>query len=195
MVAMISTRSSLLAVASSLATLAALSAVAAASTGPLGDVFEDFGDEPVTATSVRMCWSGDDTENADSWTIRRAAGTEPPPPGAQPAATIAGGKGTVCYIAKGLVTDAPYTFSIVAHNESGDRKPGNFTVAARTAGNFVLVPGTIGKLPGSLEYSAPRLAFTRRGRRLHAIYLKLLSNKKGYGLYHSERRGGRWSKP
>jgi hypothetical protein len=177
------------------ACLAASGAQAAANDQPLGSLFEDFQDSPLTATSVEFCWSGDGTENADSWAIRRAAGTAPPPSDAAPIATLPGGKGTVCYKASGLVTDNPYTFSIVGHNETGDSNPGNFTLAARAAGNFVLVPGSTQRLPGSLEYNEPRLAFSQRGHRLHAVYLKLMPDKHAYGLYHSERGKGGWTKP
>jgi hypothetical protein len=95
-----------------------------------------------------------------------------------------------CYTATGLETDEPYTFSIVGSNEAGDSDPGNFTVAARRAGNFVL--GSADRLPGSEEYGEPRVAFT--GRRTHAIYMKLIPDKRRYGLFHSSRGGGDWSR-
>jgi hypothetical protein len=159
------------------------------------DIFEDFVDSPVDATSVKMCWAGDHTAEADSWTIRRAAGATPPPADAPAEATIPGGTQTVCYTAAGLVTEAAYTFRITGHDAGGESEPGIFTVAARDAGSFVLSGGSSEKLPGSVDQGSPKVAVTTRDRRWHALYWRVNVPSNGYWLYHSTRSKTGWTAP
>src|SRR4051812_45866478 len=177
------------------ALVAALPAALAAAALNAGDIFEDVQDYPLTPTSAALCWSGDHTEEADTWTIRRAPGTTPPAADAPPVATLPGGTSNVCYRATGLVTDAPYTFRVTGTNASGEGEPGIFTFAARREGTFVLPSGSRPKLPRSTEYGEPELAVTNRGRRLHAAYVKSIPGRHRFGLYYSSRGKRGWSKP
>jgi hypothetical protein len=159
------------------------------------DIFEDFADFPVDATSVKLCWAGDRTAESDSWTIRESAGSTPPPPDAFPLATIEGGKSSVCYTAVGLTTDWAYTFRITGHDASGESEPGIFTVAARTPGSFVLSGATSEMLPGSTNLGTARVAVTRRDRRWHAVYWRANVPSQGLWLWHSTRDKTGWRKP
>jgi hypothetical protein len=53
------------------------------------------------------------------------------------------------------------------------------------------VLGTGDKLPGSTEYSDPRAVRTKG--RIHAIYMKLIPERRRYGLFHASRGSGDWS--
>jgi hypothetical protein len=168
---------------------------AASATLRANDIFEDFTDSPVSATSVRICWAGDQTAQSDSWTIRRAAGASPPPPDAPAEAVIPGGTEGVCYTATGLVTDAAYTFRITGHDASGDSEPGIITVAAREPGSFVLSGGSSEKLPGSVDQGSPKVAVTTGDRRWHAMYWRVNVPSHGYWLYHSTKGKTGWTAP
>lgn len=159
------------------------------------DIFEDFSDSPVDATSVRFCWGGDHTAESDSWTIRRAAGATPPPPDAPPEAILPGGTEGVCYTATGLVTDAAYTFRVTGHDADGESEPGNFTVAAREQGNYVLSGASNEKLPRSEERGAPQVAVTR-DRRWHVMYTTPREpGRQSDSLSYSTRSKSGWTAP
>ena len=159
-------------------------------------LFESGFDEfSPNATSVRICWSGDEAESSDSWYVRRAAGTTPPPADARPEVVLPGGTQGVCYTARGLVTDEPYTFRITGHDESGESEPGFVTVAARNDGTFVRHGRRSEELPGGNEtrFGDVQLAMTARGRRWHAIYLG--STPGARGLLYTARGKGGWTEP
>jgi hypothetical protein len=166
-----------------------LTAVAPQAAAQQPSPIEDIEDIPVSATSVRLCWSGDGTEEIDTWTIRRAKGTEAPPADAEPVATQPGDQN--CLTSTGMETDDAYTFSIVGTSDAGDTEPAAITVAARRAGNFVL--GTAAKLPGSGEYAFPRAVHTQG--RTHAIYMKPVPGRRHQGIYASSRGAGGWTEP
>ena len=159
------------------------------------DIFEDFSDNAVDDTSVRMCWSGDHTSEAESWTIRESVGsTTPPPEDSISLVTLTGGRSTVCYTAVGLVPDWTYTFRITGNNGGDESEPGIFTVAPRTPGDFVLSGDSSEILPGSSEHGTARVAVTPRDRRWHALYERSVKGV-GRGLYYSTRTRDGWTKP
>src|SRR4051812_19661783 len=154
-----------------------------------------FDDSSPDATSVRICWGGDEASSSDSWYIRRAAGTTPPPADAQPEAVVPGGTEGVCYTATGLETDAPYTFRITGHDASGESEPAFLTAAARDEGTFVLDGDHSEELPGALtaRFGNAQLVVTARDHVWHAIYLGSRSGV--FGLLYTSRGKGGWTKP
>ena len=150
-----------------------------------------FTEHAIDATSVRLCWGGESASTYDSWSVRRAAGTTPPPADATPEATVVGDQYGACYTATGLATDEPYTFTVTGHGPGGDGQPAAHTLAARTAGTFVLNGGAREKFPWDSDFL--QLAVTAKDRRWHAVfsyYTKTLG-----GTFYSTRGKAGWAKP
>jgi hypothetical protein len=171
---------------------------AATGTDPSGSGLpEDFFEIPVSATSVRFCFAGPDEGSAyDSWTIRIARGTTPPPADAPPTATFPQEPSGACYTATGLVTDEAYTFRLTGHNASGEGPPAFHTFAARRPGTFVLNGGSREKLPWDTDFM--QLAVTMKDRRWHAIFPFGQRDENGTLLewtFYSTRRRSGWTKP
>jgi hypothetical protein len=169
----------------------AYAAAADAKLGAYGLFESGFDDFPVDAHSVRICWGGDEASQSDSWFIRRARGTTPPPADVPPEAQIPGGQEGVCYTANGLATDEPYTFRITGHDASGESEPGFVTVASRVSGTYVLNGGARERFPwptGLLQ-----LAVSPGDRRWHAIFP--YSVNKIAGTYYSTRGKAGWTNP
>ncbi|HET6817341.1 MAG TPA: hypothetical protein VFH66_08985 [Mycobacteriales bacterium] len=135
-----------------------------------------------TAHSVVLWWGIDSEEpvrDLASWVITRAAGTAPPPLTATPLAVIPASPTptVVRYIATGLVTDRPYTFTVRARDLGGHLSwPSSATVAARVAGQYVRDNNRAGNVwsKTALTCTAPLpglvMTVTPRGV-THAAYL------------------------
>lgn len=96
------------------------------------------------AHSVRLYWGidsgGEPVRDLDAWVITRATGPTPPPLTASPVAVIPASPTAFggAYIATGLATDRPYTFTVRARDLGGHlSQPKSRTVAARVSGTYV----------------------------------------------------------
>jgi hypothetical protein len=153
-----------------------------------------FDERPADATSVNLCWGGEDTSPYASWNVRLAAGTTPPPADA-PAATVTGDPHGACYTATGLATDEPYTFRITGNSSSGESDPAFHTLAARSPGTFVLNGGSREKFPWETAFL--QLAVTTKDRRWHAIFpfeAKTESGPFRWTFYSTREKNG-WTNP
>jgi hypothetical protein len=155
----------------------------------------EFVETPVNATSVTLCWGGEQTSPYDSWYVRYAAGTTPPPADGPPAATVPGQPHAACYTATGLVTEQPYTFRITGHSASGESGPAFHTLAARTPGTFLLNGSSLEKLPWD-TYSM-QLAVTGKDRRWHALFPYVAKTGSGpfEWTFYSTREKSGWTQP
>ncbi|MEA2469279.1 MAG: hypothetical protein QOE38_277 [Thermoleophilaceae bacterium] len=169
----------------------------AASPGIAGTGLNDweFFETPVSATSVRLCWGGEQRSPYDSWYVRYTAGTTPPAADAPPNATVPGDADGACYTATGLVTDEPYTFRITGHSSSGESGPAFHTLAARIPGTFLLDGSSRERLPWD-TYSM-QLAVTGQDRRWHAIFPFAAKTEHGAfeWTFYSTREKSGWTQP
>ena len=154
-----------------------------------------FVEDPVGATSVRLCWGGESTSPYDSWNVRVAPGTMPPPADAPPTATVPGQPHGACYAATGLATDEPYTFRITGHSSSGESGPVFHTLAGRTPGTFVLHGSSRETFPWDTRFL--QLAVTAKDRSWHAIFPYVARTKSGpfEWTFYSTRQKSGWTNP